>query len=205
MLTIFTALASSLAHSIPFLTPALENDPETARLNIMTFQTKCFRLSLARYDLFMSHICQPDDTDLEGAQKRKLESIIVLEIGSGWGSFACLEVKSRGCRVSSLMLSERQKEVVERRIRVEGLEGKIGVLLCDYRNLRKVLDECGEDKRRFDRVVSIEMLEAVGEKFLSEYFRVVDDLLKPGRGIGVFQCITIPEAVSFYMSPQFSS
>ena len=80
----------------------------------------------------------------------------VLEIGSGWGSFAIEAVKKTGCTVDTITLSEQQKVLAEERIKAAGLAGRIRVWLMDYRNLPESW------KGSFDRVVSIEMLEAVG-------------------------------------------
>lgn len=133
----------------------------------------------------------PYDT-LEEAQHKKLRRIIeksdlrrddhVLEIGSGWGGFAVQAVKQTGCRVSTITLSEAQFEKVNERIRQENLQKKISVALCDYRNAAG----------RYDKIVSIEMLEAVGEEFLGEFFASCDKLLKPD-GLLVLQAITMPE------------
>lgn len=133
---------------------------------------------------------------LEAAQMRKLHRIIgqarikatdhVLEIGTGWGSFAIEAVKATGCRVTTLTLSCEQKALAEERIRAEGMDGRIQVLLMDYRALPV-------PPVSYDKVVSIEMLEAVGKDFLGTYFGCVDKLLKREGGIAVFQCITMPE------------
>lgn len=134
---------------------------------------------------------------LEDAQDRKLQYFIdaaklrptdhVLEIGTGWGSFAIAAVKRTGCRITSLTLSREQKELAEERIAVAGYTENIEVLLCDYRALPM------PKKGPYDKVVSIEMLEAVGREYLDTYFNCVHRLLKPDGGIGVFQCITMPE------------
>lgn len=139
------------------------------------------------------------DFDLEAAQYRKLNKIIslakikytdhVLEIGTGWGSFAMEVVRRTGCKVTSLTLSVEQKALAEKRIAAAGMENDIMVLLCDYRAIKT-------PEKRFDKVVSIEMLEAVGKEYLETYFEAVNRLLKPEGGIAVFQCITMPEAVS---------
>jgi cyclopropane-fatty-acyl-phospholipid synthase len=139
---------------------------------------------------------------LEDAQNCKLARVIsqarikksdrVLEIGTGWGSFAIKAAKETGCSVVSLTLSVEQKALAEERIREAGVENLVEVKLCDYRSLK------AEDVGLFDKVVSIEMLEAVGKEFISTYFGCIDHLLKKDGGIGVFQCITFPEAVSFY-------
>jgi cyclopropane-fatty-acyl-phospholipid synthase len=139
-----------------------------------------------------------DGEDLESAQLRKLHHIIslarlkptdhVLEIGTGWGSFAIEAVKLAGCRVTTLTLSREQKALAEERIASKGFEDKITVLLMDYRDEALPVPEGG-----FDKVVSIEMLEAVGSEFLGAYFARVHRVLRKDRGIAVFQCITMPE------------
>jgi cyclopropane-fatty-acyl-phospholipid synthase len=137
------------------------------------------------------------EESLEAAQETKLQRFIdnahikptdhVLEIGTGWGSFAIMAVKATGCRVTSLTLSREQKELAEKRIAAAGYTDEIEVLLCDYRALPTPREGL------YDKVVSIEMLEAVGAEYLSTYFQCVDQLLKPDGGIAVFQCITMPE------------
>lgn len=139
-----------------------------------------------------------EEEPLYDAQMRKLDRFIdnakiketdhVLEIGTGWGSFAIRAVQRTGCRVTSLTLSREQKELAEKKIADAGLTDNIEILLCDYRALPMPREG------RYDKVISIEMLEAVGREFLQTYFACVDKLLKPNGGIAVFQCITIPEA-----------
>ena len=134
---------------------------------------------------------------LQAAQMTKLNRFIhgakikqrdhVLEIGTGWGSFAIEAVRQTGCRVTSLTLSKEQKVLAEKRIAAAGYSNHIEVLLCDYRALPV-------PERGYDKVVSIEMLEAVGREFLKTYFECVDKLLKKDGGIAMFQCITIPES-----------
>lgn len=164
--------------------------------------------------------------ELEEAQMRKLRTIIsraklskgdkVLEIGSGWGSFAILvsvsraprtttshsrsspavfiiiifsqAVKTTGCTVDTLTLSIEQKLLAEARIEEAGLSASIRVHLLDYRSLPDTFTHA------FDRVVSIEMIEAVGKEFLPTYFATVDKVLKVDRGLAVVQVITMPEA-----------
>ncbi|KAJ1913605.1 hypothetical protein IWQ60_009142 [Tieghemiomyces parasiticus] len=138
----------------------------------------------------------PTDT-LEEAQIRKLSLMIekaqieardhVLEIGTGWGSFAILAAKTTGCRVTSLTLSKEQKLLAEDRIRAAGLSDRIEVLLCDYRNLDPATHQ-------FDKIVSIEMVEAVGAEFMPTYFECAHRLLHPEHGIFAIQAITMPES-----------
>ncbi len=129
---------------------------------------------------------------LEEAQKNKLHAIIqkarissddhVLEIGSGWGSFAIEAALQTGCRVTTITVSEEQLELVRERVRMAGLESRINVDLCDYRQV----------EGRFDKIVSVEMLEAVGHEFLGQFFQICDRLLKP-HGLVALQVITIPD------------
>lgn len=136
--------------------------------------------------------------ELEDAQLRKLRLHIsrcrispgdrVLEIGTGWGSLAieaCHRVPN--ITVDSLTLSKEQKALAEARIKEAGLDKQIRVHLLDYRDMP------AEWTHSFDRVVSIEMLEAVGIEFLSTYFTAINRVLKLDVGTAVFQCITMPE------------
>lgn len=136
------------------------------------------------------------EESLEDAQMTKLHRFIdgakikatdhVLEIGTGWGSFAIEAVRKTGCRVTSLTLSTEQKQLAEERIGEAGFADRIDVLLRDYREL-PVPEE------PYDKVVSIEMLEAVGKEYLGTFFECVNQLLKKDGGIAMFQCITMPE------------
>lgn len=138
------------------------------------------------------------DEPLEDAQMRKLDRFIdnarikatdhVLEIGTGWGSFAIRAVQRTTCRITSLTLSREQKDLADQRIADAGLTDHIEVLLCDYRALPM------PKEGPYDKVVSIEMIEAVGKEFLATYFECIHKLLKPTGGIAVFQCITMPES-----------
>jgi len=139
---------------------------------------------------------QEGEETLEEAQMTKLLRFVdnahikssdhVLEIGTGWGSFAIAAVRKTGCRVTSLTLSKEQKVLAEARIHEAGFSDNIDVLLMDYRALPV-------PAKPYDKIVSIEMLEAVGQEFLGKYFECIDRLLKPDGGIAVFQCITMPE------------
>ncbi|WWC66459.1 uncharacterized protein I206_100361 [Kwoniella pini CBS 10737] len=135
--------------------------------------------------------------ELEEAQLAKLRHIIkkanikpghrVLEIGSGWGSMAIEAVKMTNCTVDTITLSAQQKALVEERIKAAGLAGRIRVWLMDYRKLPESW------KGTFDRVVSIEMLEAVGKEFIPGYFNVLNEMLND-EGVACIQVITIPES-----------
>lgn len=103
----------------------------------------------------------------------------VLEIGGGWGAFAIHLAKNYGCRVTTLTVSKEQFNLMKERVQAEGLSDRIEVLLQDY---RKTVGE-------FDKIVSVEMLEAVGHRYLPEFFGVADRVLKPSGLLGV-QVIT---------------
>ncbi|RKO88110.1 Mycolic acid cyclopropane synthetase-domain-containing protein [Blyttiomyces helicus] len=138
-----------------------------------------------------------EDDNLEKAQMRKIRAMIdkgciskdhhVLEIGTGWGALAIEAVRRTGCRVTSLTLSIEQKELAERRIEEAGLSSRITVLLTDYRDL-------DPKEHQFDRILTVEMLEAVGPEFLPVFFRCCDALLSTRDGILVLQVITMPDA-----------
>jgi len=131
-----------------------------------------------------------DDDSLQQAQLNKLERICeklalqpsdhLLEIGTGWGSMAIYAATRYGCKVTTTTLSREQYAYTERRIREQGLEDRITLLLEDYRDL------VGE----YDKLVSIEMIEAVGHRFLPTYFEQCARLLKP-EGLMLLQAITI--------------
>jgi cyclopropane-fatty-acyl-phospholipid synthase len=107
----------------------------------------------------------------------------VLEIGSGWGGFAIHAVKKYGCTVTTITISKEQYAFAKARFEREGVADKIKILLMDYRDL----------SGKYDKVVSIEMLEAVGHEFLESYFAKVQEVLKP-NGLAGFQVITSPDS-----------
>ncbi|KAF7314416.1 hypothetical protein MKEN_00914400 [Mycena kentingensis (nom. inval.)] len=140
-----------------------------------------------------------DVDELYDAQIRKLSHIIrkakiepgnrVLEIGSGWGSMAIHIAQTvPGTTVDTLTLSVQQQTLARERIASAGLSSRINVHLMDYRAMP------AEWEGAFDRVVSIEMIEAVGQEFLVKYWEVVDWAMKRVGGVGCVQVITIPEA-----------
>lgn len=106
----------------------------------------------------------------------------VLEIGSGWGGFALYAASRFGCRVTTTTISQRQYEKAAERIREAGLTDRITLLKQDYRDLHG----------QYDKLASIEMIEAVGHEYLPEYFRKCCRLLKP-TGMMLLQAITIPD------------
>ena len=134
--------------------------------------------------------------DLGAAQIAKYERILaeinppvgghILEIGCGWGGFAEYAAKSRGVRVTGITLSPSQLEFARTRIADAGLEDQVHLALCDYRDVSKRFGS------NFDGVASIEMFEAVGQKYWDGYFKTVHSALKPGARACV-QVITIDE------------
>jgi len=180
-----------------------DNSIAGSRRNIQAhydLSNEFFRLFL---DQSMMYSCAyyraPEDT-LETAQFQKLDLICkklrlgsgdhVLEIGTGWGGFAEHAVKHYGCRVTTTTISREQHEFARQRFKtfVEG--ERIELLLEDYRNLRGA----------YDKIVSIEMFEAVGLTHYDEFFRACDRLLRPD-GSMLLQTITIHEqAFSAYRS-----
>jgi cyclopropane-fatty-acyl-phospholipid synthase len=105
----------------------------------------------------------------------------ILEIGCGWGGFAEVAAREAGVEVVGVTLSPAQLEYAQARMRRAGLDGQVRLLLCDYRDL---------GVEQFDHIVSIEMFEAVGERWWPSYFNALRRLLKPG-GRAVVQSITI--------------
>jgi len=138
---------------------------------------------------FAGNLAQP----LEQAQQAKYERILdrlgvrpgehILEIGCGWGGFAEAAAR-RGCRVRGITLSPAQLEYARQRVADAGLSDRVELSYTDYRDI----------DGQYDHVVSIEMYEAVGERFWPAYFRAIRDVLKPG-GRAVIQGITIHDEV----------
>lgn len=106
----------------------------------------------------------------------------LLEIGTGWGGLAVHAAQNYGCRVTTTTISQQQYEVAQQRIAAAGLSDRVTLLLQDYRDL----------DGQYDKLVSIEMIEAVGYRFFDDYFRQCSRLLKPD-GTFVLQAITMPE------------
>lgn len=107
----------------------------------------------------------------------------VLEIGCGWGGFAEYAVRTYGCRITGLTISPSQREFAIARIKAAGIEDHVDIVLRDYR----------DETATYDKIASIEMIEAVGEKFWPGYFKQVHDRLKPG-GRACVQAITIRDS-----------
>lgn len=114
----------------------------------------------------------------------------LLEVGSGWGGFAIYAAQTSGCRVTSITLSEEQLVEAQKRAVATGVADRVSFELRDYRDVTET----------YDRVVSIEMYEAVGEEYWPGYFKTLHDVLKPG-GVAAIQGITIsPKIFDEYRS-----
>lgn len=167
------------------------NTVQGARQNIhrhYDLSNDLFALFLDETMTYSSAWFAPGDT-LADAQRRKIDGVLdmagvgadtdLLEIGTGWGALS-IRAAQRGARVTTLTISTEQKELAERRIAEQGLSGRIDVRLTDYR----------QADGDYDAVVSVEMIEAVGEEYWPAYFGTIDRLLRPGGRVGL-QAITM--------------
>jgi cyclopropane-fatty-acyl-phospholipid synthase len=151
-----------------------------------------FRLFLDDRLMYSSAIFASDDESLETASERKLRRICekldlrpedhVVEIGTGWGGFAIYAAGRYGCRVTTTTISAEQHALASERIAAVGLADRVTVLLQDYRDLGG----------RYDKLVSIEMVEAIGHQYLETYLAKCAGLLKPD-GLALIQAITIED------------
>ncbi|MEI6209052.1 MAG: cyclopropane-fatty-acyl-phospholipid synthase family protein [Desulfuromonadales bacterium] len=151
-----------------------------------------YRLFLDPTMAYSCGIFERDDSTLEDASTAKFDRICrklgltpamqLLEIGTGWGGFAIYAARHYGCHVTTTTISRQQHDHSAERIAAEGLGNQITLLQQDYRDLTG----------QFDRLVSIEMIEAVGHRHLPTYFRACAERLKPD-GAGLIQAITMPD------------
>lgn len=151
-----------------------------------------FRLMLDDTMTYSCGIFEAPDSTMREASIAKLDRICrkldlkphhhILEIGTGWGSFAMHAAREYGCRVTTTTISRRQHELATQRVKEAGLADRVSVLMKDYREL--------DDQ--FDRVASIEMIEAVGHEHLPVYFEQCARLLK-SDGLMMLQAITMPD------------
>lgn len=143
---------------------------------------------------YSSAVFDPPGADLGAAQRAKCERLCaklelrrgdrVLEIGGGWGGFAIHAARHHGCRVTTTTISRQQFELARERIQQAGVADRVEVLMADYRDLRDT----------YDKVVSIEMIEAVGHDFMEDYFRVCCERLRPD-GLCAIQAIVHADQV----------
>nr|MBP8098287.1 class I SAM-dependent methyltransferase [Arenimonas sp.] len=142
--------------------------------------------------MYSSAIFAEPGESLEQASRRKLERICrklelrpddhLVEIGTGWGGMALHAAIHHGCRVTTTTISKEQHGLASRRVQEAGLGDKVTVLLQDYRDLQG----------SHDKLVSIEMIEAIGHQYLDTYFAKCASLLKPD-GVALIQAITIED------------
>ena len=151
-----------------------------------------FKLMLDPTMMYSSAFFETAKQSLEQASLAKLKKICVkldlkptdhiLEIGTGWGGFAIYAAQHYGCKITTTTISQAQYQLAIQRIKDAGLENQIEVLLSDYRDLTG----------HYDKLVSIEMIEAVGHQFYDTYFEACGRLLKPS-GMMLLQAITIAD------------
>jgi cyclopropane-fatty-acyl-phospholipid synthase len=171
------------------------NTHEGARRNIAAHYdlgNDFFSLWLDESMMYSSAIFERPDMSLHEAQQARLEHICqklqlrpddhVVEIGTGWGGFAMHAARNYGCRVTTTTISAEQYELAWQRVVDAGLHDRITLLLDDFRDL----------EGKYDKLVSIEMIEAIGHDLFVPYFRKCSELLKPD-GAMLIQAITIAD------------
>lgn len=151
-----------------------------------------FRLFLSEDLMYSSALFERDDDTLETASTRKLEAICrklqvregdrVLEIGTGWGGFALHAAREHGCHVTTTTLSREQYELACQRVTDAGLQERVTVLQRDFRELDGT----------YDKLASIEMVEAIGPENLRRYFECIGERLS-ANGLALIQAITIED------------
>ena len=170
-----------------------ENTKSRAKKNIQyhyDLGNDFYKLWLDKTMTYSSAIFKNEKESLTEAQENKYQLLIdsldikshhkVLEIGCGWGGFAEYAAKKVGCSIKGITISPSQLKFATNRIKELKLDDKVTLDLCDYRDL----------KGKYDRVVSIEMIEAVGEKYWKNYFKKIKDVLKKD-GLAGIQVILI--------------
>ena len=151
-----------------------------------------FGLFLSADLMYSSALWDGDEDTLEAASTRKLDRVCqwldlkpgdrVIEIGTGWGGFAVHAARHYGCHVTTTTISREQHALAATRVEEAGVDDRVSLLLEDYRDLTGT----------YDKLVSIEMIEAIGASYLDAYFAKVGSLLRPG-GRALVQAITIED------------
>jgi len=151
-----------------------------------------FGLFLSADLMYSSALWDGDEDTLEAASTRKLDRVCqwldlkpgdkVIEIGTGWGGFAVHAARHYGCHVTTTTISREQHALAVTRVEEAGVDDRVSLLLEDYRDLTGT----------YDKLVSIEMIEAIGASYLDAYFAKVGSLLRPG-GRALVQAITIED------------
>lgn len=171
------------------------NSVDTSRRNISEHYdlgNDFYSLWLDETMTYSSALFEQPGQSLADAQRAKYDALCqrlelkpgdhVLEIGCGWGGFCTHAAREYGCRVTAVTISEEQYKYAVERVEREGLSDRVEIRLQDYRHVTG----------QFDKIASIEMLEAVGDAFLETYFAKCHEVLKPD-GLLAFQAITVPD------------
>ena len=168
------------------------NDKSGSRSNVLAHYdlgNDMYQRFLDDTMMYSSAVYKNKNATLAEAQQHKLSLVCqrlqltaddhVIEIGTGWGGFAIYAAKHYGCQITTTTISDAQYEEAQRRVKAAGLTDKITLLKQDYRELTG----------QYDKLVSIEMIEAVGHEYLPTFFAKCNSLLKP-TGLMVLQAIT---------------
>ena len=191
-----TSLLSRITSRAAGLSSWLErNTRRGSRRNIAAhydLSNEFFELFLDPTLMYSSAYFSSQDMTLEEASRAKIHRICgklqlqpddhLLEVGTGWGGFAKEAAEQYGCQITTTTISQAQRTKAAERFKRAGISGQVTLLDSDYRDLNG----------QYDQIVSIEMVEAVGQRFLDLYFRQLGRLLKPG-GRCVIQAIVMPE------------
>jgi cyclopropane-fatty-acyl-phospholipid synthase len=172
------------------------NSVEGSRKNIAAhydLNNDFFKLFLDRTMTYSCALFDDQSESLEQGQTDKYERLCkqirlkaadhVLEIGCGWGGFAVHAASKYNCRITGITISKEQYEFAKERIGKAGLEDRVEIVFEDYRKVQG----------QFDKIVSIEMIEAVGHRYFKSYFGKINQLLKPNGILGL-QAIIIPDS-----------
>ncbi|PWY81629.1 methyltransferase [Aspergillus sclerotioniger CBS 115572] len=173
------------------------NNIDNARINIASHYDTSNGLFTNFLSADMNYSCAHWSNDtaesLQTAQRRKVHYMIrkarvqhdhhLLDVGCGWGDLIIEAAQLTGCRATGLTLSEEQKNLTDERIRDAGLQDRVRVLLCDYRNAPR-------PGNGYDCIISIGMFEHVGPEYMDQYFEVISQLLKSQNGVMVIDGIT---------------
>jgi cyclopropane-fatty-acyl-phospholipid synthase len=186
--TLVPAWMQRLRHTYVRHQPRSERNTKAgARTNIQRHYDLSNDLFACFLDDTMTYSCarfEHSSTSLADAQRHKIDTLLdaigvglgtrLLEIGTGWGELAVRGAR-RGATVTTLTLSEQQAALARRRAQVAGVAGRVDVQLRDYRDV----------EGRYDAIVSVEMIEAVGMEYWPTYFATLDRVLAPGGRLGV--------------------
>ena len=169
------------------------NNPTWAKKNILShydLSNEFFQIFLDPTMMYSCAIYEPGNITQEEASRQKLATICnqlrikssdhILEIGTGWGGFALFAAREYGCKVTTTTISDKQYQYVKNLIQQSGLSDRIELLNLDYRKLTG----------QYDKLVSIEMIEAVGHRYFDTFFKQCNHLVKSG-GLFFLQAITI--------------